>query len=185
MIYLLMAQGRAPSRGGTLSYPSGDQPQHSGGPQGYRQVRYSPAEMPPPGNHPSRQTARWPWIAGGLVLVLALLFAGGFTLFGNGDDENVADEITVTYEVLGTGSEAAVTYLDQDRDMAQETGVSLPWSKQVPVGGRDPMVSMTAANGPDGGDITCRILVGGRVMTEQTSSGPYASASCSGDAGEQ
>ncbi|WP_280458040.1 MmpS family transport accessory protein [Nocardia carnea] len=152
-----------------MSYRSGDQPQDSGTP---------PAEY-----HPSPRKARWPWITAGLLLVLALL-AGGFT-FAENDDENAVDEITVTYEVRGTGSDAAITYMGRDQGMARETAVSLPWRKDVPIGAWGRIVSMTAANGPDGGDITCRILVAGRVMTEQTSSGPYASASCSGNAGEQ
>lgn len=170
MIYLLMAPGSALSRGGTLSYRSGDQPQGSG--------------TPPPEYRPSPQQARWPWITAGLVLVLVLAFAGVFMFSGN-DDENAVEEITVTYEVRGTGAEAAVTYMGWDQGMTRETAVSLPWRKDVLMGAWGRIVSMTAANGPDGGDITCRILVGGRVMTEQTSSGPYASASCSGDAGEQ
>lgn len=168
-----------------MSYPSGDQPQYSGEPQGYRQGQNPPAGMSSPEYRPPRQKERWPWIAGGFALILVLLVAAGFTLFGNEGDERAGNEITVTYEVRGTGSEAEVTYLGQDQGMAQETGVSLPWSKVVPVRGWDRIVSMTAANGPAGGDITCRILVEGRVMTEQTSSGPYASASCSGDAGER
>ncbi|MFI1464172.1 MmpS family transport accessory protein [Nocardia carnea] len=168
-----------------MSYPSGDQPQYSGLPQGYRQG-HPPAGTPAPEYRPPRRKARWPWIAGGFALIVVLLVAAaGFTFLGNEGDERAGNEITVTYEVRGTGSEAAVTYLGQDQGMAQETGVSLPWSKVVPVRSWDRIVSMTAANGPAGGDITCRILVGGRVMTEQTSSGPYASASCSGDAGER
>ncbi|WP_210746812.1 MmpS family transport accessory protein [Nocardia speluncae] len=118
-------------------------------------------------------------------MILVLLAAAGFMISAEDSDDDAGDEITVTYEVRGTGSEAAVTYLGRDQGMAQETGVSLPWSKDVLISGWDRIVSMTAANGPAGGDITCRILVDGRVMTEQTSSGPYASASCSGDAGEQ
>ncbi|MFD4405074.1 MmpS family transport accessory protein [Nocardia sp. NPDC058499] len=168
-----------------MSYPSGDQPQDSGEPQGYQQGQNPPAGMSSPEYRSPQQKARWPWIAGGFVLILVLLVAAGFTLFRNEGDERAGNEISVTYEVRGTGSEAAVTYLGQDQGMAQETGVSLPWSKVVPVRDWDRIVSMTAANGPAGGDITCRILVDGRVMTEQTSSGPYASASCSGDAGER
>lgn len=168
-----------------MSYPSGDQPQDSGEPQGSGPGRYPPAGRPSPDYPPPLKVARWLWIAGGVVLILALLVAAGFTISANEGDEHAGSEITVTYEVRGASAEAAVTYLGQDRGMAQETGVSLPWSKDVPVRGWDRIVSMTAANGPTGGDITCRILVDGRVMTEQTSSGPYASVSCSGDAGER
>ena len=168
-----------------MSYPSGDQPQHAGGPQGYRPGQDPPAGRPSPEYRPPRAKVRWPWIVGGFVLILVLLAAAGFMISAEDSDDDAGDEITVTYEVRGTGSEAAVTYLGRDQGMAQETGVSLPWSKDVLISGWDRIVSMTAANGPAGGDITCRILVDGRVMTEQTSSGPYASASCSGDAGEQ
>lgn len=45
------------------------------------------------------------------------------------------------------------------------------------------MVSLIAVNDVDGGEATCRILIGGRLVSEQTSTGPYASAGCSGNAG--
>ncbi|MFC8044403.1 hypothetical protein [Nocardia sp. NPDC057353] len=43
-------------------------------------------------------------------------------------------------------------------------------------------MSLTAQSGDDGAEITRWILVDGRVISEQTSSGLYAVASCSGDA---
>ncbi|MFI5720547.1 MmpS family transport accessory protein [Nocardia sp. NPDC051750] len=103
----------------------------------------------------------------------------------NETGEDTSSEVTVTYQVQGSGTEAAIAYLGRDQDMVQETAADLPWSKDVSVGGWGRIVSLTATNGVDGGDITCRILVRGKVMSEQTSSGPYASASCSGNAGEQ
>lgn len=149
-----------------MSYPSGEQ-------QGY---------------YPPRKKPRWPWIAGGIVLVLVLLAGGGFAAFaafGNSGDEEDGSDITVTYRVDGAAPASSITYLGPDLGMAQETAVGLPWSKEVTIQGWGQIVSLTANNGPDGGDITCRILVGDKVMSEQTSSGPYASATCSGDAAEQ
>lgn len=181
VIYLLTAQGRAPSRGGrTLSYPSGEQ--QSDEAEHYRHAQNPPTGTPSPDRQ--RKQPAWPWIAGGFVLILLICF--GIVAFADTeDDEITGTEIAVTYEVRGTGSQAVVTYRDPERGMSRETDVALPWSADVPVPGSDSTVSMTAAYGADGGEITCRILVGGRVMTEQTSRGPYASASCSGDAGEQ
>ncbi|WP_280401103.1 MmpS family transport accessory protein [Nocardia carnea] len=147
-----------------MTYPSGEQ-------QGY---------------YPPRKKPRWPWIAGGIVLVSVLVIGGCVAVFSNQvGDEQVDTGVTVTYRVDGTAPAASVTYLGTDLGMARETAVALPWSKDVSIQGWGKIVSLTANNGPDGGDITCRILVGGKVMSEQTSSGPYASASCSGDAGEQ
>ncbi|MGI5219656.1 MmpS family transport accessory protein [Nocardia sp. CA-290969] len=149
-----------------MSYPSGEQQ----------------------GHQPPRQTSRWPWIVAGVALVFVLLVGGcvaAYAMLVNEADEQVEGDITVTYRVDGTAPASSVTYLGPDLGMARETGVAVPWSKDVTIQGWGKIVSLTANNGPDGGDITCRILVGGKVMSEQTSSGPYASASCSGDAGEQ
>jgi hypothetical protein len=71
-------------------------------------------------------------------------------------------------------------------NMAQENGVPLPWRKDVTITGLGKMATLTATNGfEDEGSITCRILVDGAVVNENTASGIGASASCSqSDLGE-
>lgn len=143
--------------------------------------------MPPPGYYqPPKKKRVWPWVLGGIVLFFILIIGGCFAFFGGVASEIEKEserEVTVTYRVEGTSSDASVTYSGRDMNMSQETAITLPWSKDVTIDGIGKYVSMTASNGDAGGEITCRILVGDRVISEQTSSGPYASASCSGDAG--
>ncbi|MEU1983139.1 MmpS family transport accessory protein [Nocardia sp. NPDC019395] len=164
-----------------MSNPSGDRPQYPSAPQG----EYAPAGTSARGYYQLRKRPRWPWIAGGIVAVFVLVVAGCIAVFANPADESISGEVAVTYQVEGSGTDASVAYLGRDQDMTEETAVTLPWKKDVTIGGWGEMVSLTASNGDAGGDITCRITVGGKVMSEQTSSGPHASASCSGDVGEQ
>jgi hypothetical protein len=168
-----------------LTDPAGDQRKYPGQPQEYAHGQYPPAGMPP--GHPRRRgRARWSWIAGGIAMVVLCLVGGCFAVVAgvaNEMDEQTAPEITVTYQVEGTGSDVSITYLGRDFGMARETVAAVPWRKDVTIDAFGTMVSLTASNNADGGEVTCRILVGDRVVSEQTSSGPYASAGCSGDAG--
>ncbi|WP_157225050.1 hypothetical protein [Nocardia thailandica] len=84
--------------------------------------------------------------------------------------------------------------------IAKDTDVTLPWTKEVSVDGFAKTVTLvpratglprsaptpptrTASAGADGGQVTCRILVGDKIIAEQTANGPYASAGlCPGGA---
>lgn len=78
----------------------------------------------------------------------------------------------------------AVTYSGRDFNTAQVTGVSLPWTKDVTIAGLGKTVNLTATNDMSGGPITCRILADGKQVSEQTSFGQWATASCVGNAGK-
>ncbi|GGL19777.1 MmpS family transport accessory protein [Nocardia jinanensis] len=135
---------------------------------------------------PSSRGARWSWAVGGVTLLVLCLVGGCLAVVAGVSDE-VGDRsgpaVTVTYRVEGTGDDVSITYLDNDLGMAGETAAALPWRREVTIDGFGTMVSLTAINDADGGEVTCRILVGDRIVSEQTSTGPYASAGCSGDAG--
>lgn len=165
-----------------MADPPGEQPQYLRGPQGYPQA--PAAGMPSPRGRSEKR--KWSWIVAGLALVFVLLFGGCFAIVAglvNEVEENSGREITVTYQVEGTGPPVSITYLAGDLGMAQETATAVPWAKDVAIDGFGRIVSLTASNNADGGAVTCRILVGDRVLAQQTSTGPYASANCSGDAG--
>ncbi|CDZ90785.1 MmpS family transport accessory protein [Rhodococcus ruber] len=161
-------------------------------PGGYQQGNYSQGPYPqgqyPPGYYqqPPRKK-KWPWIVGGIVLFFLLVMGGCMAFVGgvaNEIDKEANREVTVTYQVEGTGTGASVTYSGRDMNMAQETDVTLPWTKDVTIDGLGKFVSLTVTNNEDGGSITCRILADDAVVSEQTSSGPFASANCTGDAGQ-
>ncbi|MFE9788960.1 MmpS family transport accessory protein [Nocardia salmonicida] len=172
--------------------PYGQQPygqQPYGQPQGWQQQGGPPYQQggyPQGGYPPPKKRKVWPWVLGGMALVILIFFAACVALFGgiaNEIDKEVNSTVNVTYEVDGTGQASSITYSGGNSDVSQDTDASLPWTKEVTVDGFIKAVTLTASAGPDGGEITCRIKVGDRVIAEQTSSGPFASASCSGDAG--
>jgi hypothetical protein len=135
---------------------------------------------------PRRRKPVWPWVLGGAFLVI-VLGIGGCVAFVGAVAHNLAQEsareVVVTYEVSGAGGSVAVTFSGRDFNTAQETDVALPWNKQVTIDGLGKTVILTATNDGDHGTITCRISANGRVVSEQTSTGPFASASCVGNVG--
>ncbi|MEU4647400.1 MmpS family transport accessory protein [Nocardia fluminea] len=163
--------------------PYGQQPgwRPQGGPP-YQQGGYPQGGYPPP---PKKRKV-WPWVLGGTALVILIFFGACLAFFGgvvNEIDKEVNSTVTVTYQVDGTGQASSITYSAGDLDVSQDTDADLPWTKDVTVDGFIKTVTLTASAGPDGGEITCRIKVGDRVIAEQTASGPFATTSCSGDAG--
>lgn len=89
---------------------------------------------------------------------------------------------TVRYEVTGSGKAMNVSY-GAGSGQSQENSPELPWSKeQAASDGFDAYV-LTVQNGSEGGDITCRLTVDGAVVAENTSTGPYTFASCTGSSG--
>lgn len=151
--------------------PYGQQP-----PQGY------PAQYGQPPYEPPKKKKKWPWILLAIFVVLIALFAGCTALVGgaiNSVDEELNKEVVVTYEVSGTGSSPIITYTANDSNVSQDTAASLPWSKDVTLTGIIKVATLTATNGiGDDGTITCKIIVDGAVVTENTANGAGASASC-------
>jgi hypothetical protein len=93
--------------------------------------------------------------------------------------------MTVTYEVSGDADRAGnITYsADENLNLSQREGVTLPWTTDIALPGTFPAatLALTAQSGGEGpGEITCRILRDGEVLSESTSRGPYAVVTCSG-----
>jgi hypothetical protein len=156
-------------------------------PPGY----YQQSGYPPPGYYqqpPQKQKKPvWPWVLGGILLVIFLGIGGCVAFVGlvaTGIDSESKREVTVKYEVTGTGDTVAITYSGRDFNIAQDTGVSLPWSTDVTIDGLGKTVTLTGTRGAGDGTVTCRISTNGRVISEQTSTGPFASAICNGSASD-
>lgn len=103
------------------------------------------------------------------------------------EEEAATGDVVVVYEVTGESQDASITYStynDGSYGTEQANGTALPFSKEITVkaGGDFDWSSYTliAMNGyEDEGDITCSITVDGEVVSEQTSSGSFATATCS------
>lgn len=80
------------------------------------------------------------------------------------------------------GNATSITY-GKGGQTSQNTQVQLPWSTRAKATQGVEFYTLTAQNGQDGGDITCRITVRGNVVAENTSNGPSAFVSCNGDTG--
>lgn len=83
-----------------------------------------------------------------------------------------------TYRVTGNGSVADITWSQPGSfNVQQANSTSLPWEKAF-----DPAMSgtgMLSAFMSDGGsEITCQVIKDGKVVKENTSTGPYAMVSC-------
>jgi hypothetical protein len=151
---------------------------------------YPPSAYPPPGYYqqPPKKRPVWPWVLGGCVLVIFLGVGGCFAFIGvvaTSIDKESKREVRVTYQVEGLGDSVAVAYSGRDFNTAQDTSVSLPWTKDVTVAGLGKTVVLTATNGASGKTITCRILADSKQVSEETSNGPFASANCVGNAGQR
>ena len=130
-----------------------------------------------------------------LSVVMALAYTAAFASAvsdsidtAQAEDAAAADrDVIVLYEVTGTSAAATITYStynDGSSGMEQATGKALPFSKEITVkAGGDfdwSSYTLTVTNTTgDTGDISCKITIDGEVISEQTSTGEYASAMCS------
>jgi hypothetical protein len=116
-----------------------------------------------------------------LILLSAGLAACGAS--GVGEAEVVYTIESDAPTVLATYATANSSGVGQEQD----TAAAVPWSKTITAeaslarsfvlsGAMNPVLD---GSGPDGTTITCRITVNGEVVSEQTSTGQYASATCS------
>lgn len=78
------------------------------------------------------------------------------------------------------GSSASVTYIGSGFDIVQHQDEPMPWS--VDIDGIENPIDAVGANvnvmQNGSGDVTCRALWDGEVVSENTSTGMFATASC-------
>lgn len=124
-----------------------------------------------------------------LAIVYTFLFFGhvinSATGSGAGDDPLDDGEVSLIYQVDGTGSDVDITYATFENGVPgteQETGQRLPFEQEfeVPFGGAATYntYTITAVNGPGDGDVICRIVVDGRVLVEREATGEYSAVTC-------
>jgi hypothetical protein len=150
-----------------------------GPPAGY------PTYPPAPGYHaqpapPTRR--RWPWIVGGIIAAVVLVVAGLLAVVFTVAKDDQPQAVNVIYEVTGTGS-AEITYHGQDGGFTGPLSVTLPWQKQVTMGGEHTYVEVTVER-PKSSEqpMKCRITADGKVLKEDESVGTFVF--CDGRVGE-
>jgi hypothetical protein len=160
----------------------------------------------PPVPQPHQKRRKWPWIVGGIVVLLFVIV--GVSNGGNrpgspvqqptgvpaGNEAPTAQQPqqpakpaqhTVVYRVAGTARTASnVTYTtDGMTSSNQESSVKLPWSKTItlPTGQALQMVSILAQGGGSG-TIEVTIEVDGKVFKQASADG-YGVATANGNIG--
>lgn len=97
--------------------------------------------------------------------------------------EELGDGHVVTYEIGGDARDVLATYYAGEEGIVQEPGVAAGWSTEVALDG-PPGAELLAANAPDEeGAVTCRIIVNGVTVAEDSSGGRGGAAGCSADLG--
>lgn len=104
---------------------------------------------------------------------------------GPQDGPTTAGGVMVAYELSGTVPTVSAAWTSRVGAVLgteEAEAQPLPFTREVvlPGGGGsdDERLILVGTGGPEAGDVTCRILVGGVVLTEQTASGPAARAAC-------
>lgn len=77
--------------------------------------------------------------------------------------------LTVVYEVTGTAPAADLEYYDANGDFIQTERVELPWRLKLTTNGTDRvMVLASHSDYSDPTELSCRILVDGKVVAQET-----------------
>ena len=90
--------------------------------------------------------------------------------------EQPAEDDKLTFKVTGDGS-AMLTWIDGSFQTSQETA-PLPWTKSIADEGTPGVNVVAQKKSGDDSKISCQILRGDEVVTENSSSGPYAVVTC-------
>lgn len=113
-----------------------------------------------------------------LVCILWTVAFGQAAKDVNTESNRVA---SIDYEVTGDASDATVSYStfsSKTDDTGQEDITKLPWTKQVKADGFGKSGMLTVTTGMNGGSVTCKVTVNGKVAKTATAKGKFAVASC-------
>jgi hypothetical protein len=101
---------------------------------------------------------------------------------GGGDKVFETSMAQITYEVDGSGTSPRIEYVNgPDNQTLTAKAVKLPWrtTLSIPVGLAGAVADMTAAYPDSGQPLTCRILIGDKMVRQTQSSDGYSAAACS------
>ncbi|HEY3753127.1 MAG TPA: DUF4190 domain-containing protein [Pseudonocardiaceae bacterium] len=114
-------------------------------------------------------------------LVVCILWVAGTFKAASDINQQANETVTISYDAGGTSKDALITYSTfsdsgTSEGQAQE---KLPWHKDVKATGFAKGGVLTVTAGLDGGTVSCKVAVNGKVQKTATASGVGASATCS------
>ncbi|MEU8199522.1 hypothetical protein AB0C10_37635 [Microbispora amethystogenes] len=112
----------------------------------------------------------------GLFIVAGIFFAAAGSKSSN--RPTAPATVRVVYEVAGTARGVDVT-VETATGTEQGSGKAVPLRVEYPMRSGQPAY-ISAQNTGEFGRVSCRISVGGRVISENESSGGYTIATCHG-----
>jgi hypothetical protein len=114
-------------------------------------------------------------------LLVCILWAAVFGKAVNDVNEEANRAATITYEVTGDAQDVEISYTSYGDGVTtnEEVAETLPWTKTVDVTGYGKGASLMVQLGPDGGEVSCKVSVGGEAPSTGVASGPYGVATCS------
>ncbi|MET7769752.1 MmpS family transport accessory protein [Nocardia sp. NPDC005366] len=133
--------------------------------------RKPPHPLGQAGDPPREPLSRGVVIAAVMVPIVLVIAAFGIYLAVSGGAD---DEVTFVYEVTGVGATADISYNLGPSGLSRVEDAPLPWQKSVT--GSAQWASISVSSGTGGGTITCRLLLDGKVVDQETAVG---FASCS------
>jgi hypothetical protein len=147
------------------------------------QVGYPPQPGFPPQAGPKKPVYKrvWFWLVM-IVAAITILIVVIVAAASNAIIKAARTNHTIVYGVTGSGT-ANITYDSFDNGhngSAQNSDVSLPWTKTIVGSGIFNYYTVTATLSEAGGTLTCSISVDGRRISTNSANGAFASASCSG-----
>lgn len=166
--------------------PGQNDPQYQQYLEWQRQQAQQQGQQPPPGYAyppPPAQViiVKQQRSRGCMWLVIAIVVIGIIGAVGyNQAKQSGQLAFTVTYKVSGTATDNAITYENSTGSTAQQSNAPLPWQQSYNFTDGSFFGTLTATVGANGGSLTCQILVNNKVVKQASSSGTFASASCSG-----
>jgi hypothetical protein len=115
-------------------------------------------------------------------LVICILWAVVFSKAASDVSKQANKTVTISYDAGGDAKGALVTYSTFSgggTSQGQEQ-VTLPWHKDVQATGLGHAGVLSVTAGIDGGAVSCKVTVDGKIAKSATASGPGSSATCSG-----
>lgn len=118
-----------------------------------------------------------------LGLVVCIVWVAVISKVVSDVQDQATQQHTVVYEITGDAKAVDVSYTtfgEHTLLIEGESGAPTPWTKTVQATGFLDGAQFTATADEQGGSVTCKVTVDGKVTKTATASGPHAMATCTG-----